>query len=229
MDMTFIGYTAAIDAAIALITWSVLINRRELSQKKAGAMAETFRYFSSYLLATFTFLVLIAYSMIALRGPAQALMVMVADLVLWLSLAYFVMLVFVGRPAAARNVMLTLLITFGSLGTIYQAIGLGGTTLNLGPITTYILTNMGPLMMYAVWLPSALLFLTMAFETEHEVVRSRSLMFCIGLLLMTFSWAFRLLTLQPPLVVVTLSSILGFELLLGGVVYRGATARQTTV
>lgn len=218
--MEFVGITAGIDAIIALVTWALLVNRKTPRAEK-GAAALTSKYFANYLISTCAFLALISISMLTVQGNSQAIMVLISDLALWVSLWYFVMLVFVGRPMEARNLMLTVLFVLAGSGTLYQLAGLMGLSLDFSPLVTYVLQQMGPLLMYGVWVPSALLFLSVAFQTENDLVRARSAMFAVGLALITFSWAFRLLTVQPSLLVVTLASVVGFELLLGGVIYRG--------
>ena len=110
--MEFVGITAAIDAVIAFVTWTILCSRRAQRPEK-GMAALTGKHFSNYLISTCAFLVLISVSMLTVQGKSQAIMIMIADLALWVSLVHFVMLVFVGRSVEARSLMLTLLLALG--------------------------------------------------------------------------------------------------------------------
>jgi hypothetical protein len=145
---------------------------------------------------------------------------MISDIALWISLVFFILLAFAGRQSSKRNAALMAFLVFAFLGSLYQVMQYLQSTLTFGPVITYILANMAPLLMYAVWVPSALVFFNAAATARTSLVRTRSLMFAIGLLLITFSWAFRLLAAQPSFLTVSLVSVAGFGLLLGGVIYR---------
>lgn len=216
--MQFVALTAGVDAVIALAAWAILRSR----MRQGLRPSPTAKYLAHYLLASTGFLALTAVAMGLLTGSVQATVIFVSDLILWASLVLFVLLVAVGRSRAGRNVALLLLLFFAALGTLYQLAGFGGIPVDLGPTIIYVLVNMAPLLMYAVWIPSAVLFFLAAAKTRDSVVRARSLMFAIGLLLITYSWASRLqiISSEPSLVIVVAASIIGFSLLLGGVVYR---------
>lgn len=218
--MQLIGATAGLDALLALAAWIVVQSRRTQLEQEGGTTPQTVRHFSRYLMYTCIFLALTAISILLLTGTVQMLVVMISDLILWISLALFILLATVGRSTGTRNALLVLFVVFAALGSLYQLAGLVAIDLALGSIMTYILSQMAPLMMYAVWIPSALRFFVTAAATQSTLVRTRALMLGGGLLLITFSWAFRLLTAQPSFMTVSLASLLGFALLLGGVIYR---------
>jgi hypothetical protein len=226
--MQFVALTAGVDTLLALVAWGILRSRlgRTLPPSPEA------RYLAHYLLASAIFLGLTAVAMGMLPpGTTQALVVFVSDLVLWVSLVLFVMLVGVGRSHSGRNLALIVLLLFAFFGTAFQVFGLLGVQLTFGPTITYVLTNMAPILMYAVWLPSAVVFFLTAFRTQNPAVRMRSIMFAIGLLLITYSWASRLrvVSVEPSLTVVIIASIVGFVLLLGGVAYRAGGQRPVVV
>lgn len=216
--MQFVAMTAGVDAVIAFVAWLVLRSRLGRSLPPSPSA----RYLAHYLILSATFLALTAVAMGMLTGQIQAVVVFLSDLVLWASLIMFVLLAGVGRPAGGRTLALILLLIFAAFGTAYQLFGFAGVQLTLGPTALYILQNMAPLLMYAVWLPSAVLFLLTAVRTSNSVVRIRSLMFAVGLVLITYSWASRLrvVSTEPSLTTVIVASLIGFCLLLGGVIYR---------
>jgi len=216
--MQFVALTAGVDAVIAFVAWLVLRARLGRSLPPSPSA----RYLAHYLITSATFLALTAVAMGMLTGPLQMTVVFISDIALWISLTLFVLLVGVGRSATGRTVALVLLLLCAFMGSAYQVFGFVGVTLTLGPVATYILQNMAPLLMYAVWLPSAVLFFLTAIQTSNSAVRARSLMFAIGLLLITYSWASRLriVSTEPSLTAVIIASIIGFILLLGGIIYR---------
>jgi hypothetical protein len=86
--------------------------------------------------------------------------------------------------------------------------------------------------MYAVWVPSALVLIWVALTSESNIVRFRSLVFAIGLLLISFTWAFRLLSaatvsLQTAYLLVGGLSVIGFALLLVGILYKGQNTQSS--
>ncbi|PIT97880.1 MAG: hypothetical protein COT71_03645 [Candidatus Andersenbacteria bacterium CG10_big_fil_rev_8_21_14_0_10_54_11] len=219
--MEFVAFTAGIDAVIAGVAWMIL----RMRLRRGLRPSPTARYLAHYLLASVGFLLLTAAAMGWLQGSAQAFALFLSDLLLWLALVLFVLLTAVGRSRSGRGAALVLLLFFAVLGTLYQVAGFAGVHPAFGSAITYVLTNMAPLLMYAVWVPSAVLFFMTAMKTRDAVVRSRSLMFSAGLLLITYSWASRLqlFSAEPSLGVVIVASIIGFTLILGGVVYRAGT------
>lgn len=225
--MQFVALTAGVDTILALVAWGILRSRlgRTLPPSPEA------RYLAHYLLASGVFLGLTGVAMGMLSGMLQAVVVFLSDLVLWASLVLFVLLVGVGRSHAGRNIALVLLLVFAFLGTAYQIFGFMGVQLTLGSTITYVLQNMAPVLMYAVWLPSAAVFISTAVKTRNNVVRMRSLMFAVGLLLITYSWASRLRVVSddPSLTAVIVASIVGFLLMLGGVAYRASGVRPLTV
>lgn len=218
--MQFVGITAGIDAVLAILTLMLLLTRKSHLEQEGPTIKKTVGYFANYLAFTFAFLVLISVSMLSLAGTVQAVVVMFADFSLWISLIFFIMLVFVERPEGLKHQVVGIFLVLAGLGSVYQILGLLGIALNLGGVATYILQNMAPLLMYIVWIPSAVLFFVTAARTGNPIVKTRSLMLAVGLVLVTYSWASRLLQAEPSLLIVSTSSIIGFILLFGGVAYQ---------
>lgn len=214
--MQLVGVTAAFDAVLSASSWLIVRARRRTLQ----APSTLVEYFEKYFLTTTVFLVLTAVAMLWLAGTTQMLVVIVSDLVLWVSLAYFIGLVSVGRVAARRGSILVGFWLLAALGTIYQLAGLLGVQLSLGTVITYLLANMAPILMYAVWVPSAVVFLGAAARASDTFLRRRFVLFAIGLLFITFSWAWRLLSAEPSAVLVMAVSFIGFVTLLAGLVVR---------
>lgn len=224
--MEFIGYTAFIDAIIALVAFGILYNRKTKmteASSKANAL-------SSYLMATTLFLFLISATLLKTAGQTQAIMFIVSDLVLWVSLIMFIKMMYVGMEnASSKNVVLWIFYILAAMRTLWQIAGVMAIDLSsLGANMLYVLSKLDAWLMYIVWIPSAIYFIWIALSSDSSVVRSRSLMFAIGLLLITFTWAFRFLIPSPVeesvgYALVSLASVVGFMLLLGGVFYRGSS------
>ena len=228
--MLFIGITAAIDAVIALIAWIVVMSRK-------GSLTESSKkvnLFSTYLLTTFIFLVAISAAILFFTDVAQLIMIMVADLILWVSLIAFINFMYEGTNWGGKRVAIIALLVFAASRTLFQIAGIIGVSLEgFAPFILYVLSNLDAWLMYVVWLPAAFALIGVALSAESAVVRARSLMVAIGLILITFTWAFRILgqgilSGDPALLLVSGASVVGFALLLFGVVYRGkGSAAQT--
>ena len=226
--MRFIGLTAAIDAALVFIAFVTLSARKSRLQGAPESLSTMVGYFSQYLTFTFIFLALASAAMLSFSGTSQAALLLIADLALWASLAYMITLTLINHPAAKRFA-LTIFTVLAAIGTLYQVLGLTGSSLDLGPRLNAIVANIAPLLMYLVWVPSALLFFATAARSDNPLVRKRSTMFGLGLLLVTYSWVARLQLGVVSLVLISTFSILGFALLLGGVLYRGTAQQQPSV
>lgn len=224
--MRFIGLTALVDAGIVFIAWLIVaIRHPRTSQDSSVSLAV--RYFSLYLFFTLVFLVLLAIALLSFGGSVQAWVIITADIALWASLALFLLFVFAHRASGAKKTVLAAFLALAALGTLYQLAGVLGVTVALGPVFTYTLSQMAALLMYAVWIPSAVSFFLLAGRTTDAAVRARSVLFAIGLLFVTFSWATRL-QFSPSLFFVGASSVMGFGLLLGGVMYRKAQPKANS-
>jgi len=227
--MEFIGTTALIDAGIAILAWVVLYTR-----KKDGVVSNKMQALSSYLLATFFFLVLIAFTILKTSGVFQQVMFLVSDLVLWVSLIAFISLMYSDVPGGNKKVLITLFSVFALMRTLFQLAGIIGVDISgLGSSMLYALSQLDAWLMYVVWVPSALYLIGVALKADSSVVRARALMFAIGLLLITFTWAFRLLaqasvTEQTGFILVSGASLVGFVLLLAGVLYRGKEVQMVS-
>lgn len=228
--MEFIGYTALIDAIIALVAFGILYNRKsKMSESNSKASA-----LSSYLMATTLFLFLISATVLKTAGLTQQWMFIVSDLVLWVSLVMFIKMMYVGSEnASSKNMVLWVFYILAAMRTLWQLAGVLAIDLSyLGTSMIAMLSKLDAWLMYIVWVPSAIYFIWIALSTDSNVVRSRSLMFAIGLLLITFTWAFRFLIPSPVeesvgYMLVSVASVVGFMLLLGGVFYRGSSNQMT--
>lgn len=229
--MEFIGYTALIDAIIALVAFGVLYSRKakmtEVSSK-ANAL-------SSYLMATTLFLFLISATLLKTAGATQQWMFIISDLVLWVSLIMFIKMMYVGMEnASSKNMVLWIFYILAAMRTLWQLAGVFAIDLSfLSTNMLFALSKLDAWLMYIVWIPSAIYFIWIALSSDSSVVRSRSLMFAIGLLLITFTWAFRFLLPSPVeesvgYTLISIASIVGFMLLLGGVFYRGGSQKMAT-
>src|SRR3989338_1450145 len=224
--MEFIGITALIDAGVCLVAWIFLYMRKS----NMAGVSDKANALSSYLLATFAFLVLIGLSILQFQGQGQAVMLMISDLMLWVSLVLFIKLMHVGGDKKNQGVLISIFLVFALLRTLFQLAGILGMDLSsLGSSLTYVLSQLDAWLMYAVWVPSAIALIALSLRSESAVVRSRSLMFAIGILLITFTWAYRLLggadaPRELAFVLVSGVSIIGFVLLLTGVLHRGENA-----
>lgn len=223
--MKFIAITSAIDAAICLFSWLILTWRRREVTGRDKSTARKIEYFSQYLLLTFAFLILIHLSILYFQGSTQEVMFFITDLVLWASLFYFILFMYEGKAEKWKLNAIVLFLFLAGLRSLFQLIGILDLEVPLGQSTVYILSNLDGWLMYAVWIPSAIVLIATAFQTESDLVRTRSLMFAIGLLLITFTWAFRLMganliTTSLSLGFVSIASVSGFALLLSGILYR---------
>lgn len=222
--MQLIGITAGFDAGLALISWLFVRSRR---RTYAGPPSKVVAYFQAYLVWTALFLVLTAIAMLWLTGTQQGWVVLLSDVALWIALMYFILLASINRSTKGRSLAVTVFWVLAIASGIYQVAQLTGNPLTFGSTLTYILTNMAPLLMYLVWVPSALLFLGSAAKTSDQRARMRFILLAIGLLLTTASWAWRLLGANPPITMILVISILGFLGILAGVLYQGqATAKR---
>lgn len=216
--MEFIGITAGVDAALVLVAL-ITLSARQSKVDPGMAASKMLSYFRSYLVFTFLFLVLISVAMLSTTGTTQAVVAIVADLALWAALSYMIMISFIGNSQVTRNVALAILLLLAAITTIYFVAKVLGM---VGVNTT--LENMPAYLMYIVWVPVALTFFGTAFRSNDQAVRTRSIMFAFGLLLTTISWVARLQLGVASLVGISVISIVGFALLVGGVVYRGRPA-----
>lgn len=223
--MEFIAITALIDAVISIVAWVVLYTRKSAV---VGTVSNKVTYLSKYLLATFAFLILISVTILKFTGPLQQIMFMVSDLVLWVSLLLFISLMYSDAPKGSKSTVVAIFCIFAAMRTLFQLAGILGMDLSsLGSNMTYMLSQLDAWLMYAVWVPSAIVLIGVGLRTDSSIVRSRSLMFAIGILLITFTWAFRFLgqaevTKQTAFILVSGGSLVGFILLLAGVLYRGS-------
>lgn len=221
--MEFIGITALIDAGIAILAWVVLYMRKGAD----GVVSDKVHAMSSYLLATFLFLVLIAVTILKTSGATQQLMFMISDLVLWVSLISFISLMYADMSGDNKKTLIGVFCVFALMRTLFQLAGILGVDISfLGEKMFYILSQLDAWLMYVVWVPSGLYLIGVALKADSSVVRARALMFAIGILLITFTWAFRLLAAasvaeSTAFMLVSGASLVGFVLLLAGVLYRG--------
>lgn len=227
--MEFIGYTALIDAAVVIISWFVLFNK----QKKMQPVSEKVKYLNSYLIWTFVFLLIIAYTIF--RLPAEQMMVglLVADLVLWVSMVIFIMMMYAGTEGKQKGLWIGLFLIFAAMRTSWQvAVIQGVDTSALGAGFNQFLSTLDQWLMYAVWVPSAIVLIVVGLRSESALVRLRSVFFAIGLLLISFTWAFRFLaasavSTEAGYAIVSIGSVLGFLLLLMGLLYKGKPEMET--
>lgn len=219
----FLAATALFDAIIAAITWMAVHSRQKTY---SGPPLTIVRYFKKNLAWTIAFLLFTAAALMLFEGTAQAISVILSNLSLWVALYYIILIVSVGHSSAGKNVAMIGFLIMAALGTLYRILGLFNVTVDFGTVANYVLANMSALLMYAVWLPGALVFFVSALRVSEMSVRVRFVLFAIGLVLITVSWAWRLLIVEPSLFVVTITSLLGFFSLLSGVVYghKAATA-----
>lgn len=218
--MTLIGISAGIDAAISLMAYIILSARKQRILQSDPTINRSVQLFSSYLIWTTIFLAAIATAILGFTGPAQSVALFVADLILWVSLVYMILFVFHEKATKGRTVVLTIFAILALARSVYQLSGILGVTIFSGEQLIYALSNMDAWLMYAVWVPSAIAFLSTALTAESPTVRMRSLFLCIGLLLIAFTWAFRLLSKEPSLALVSVVSVVGFALFLSGLIYR---------
>lgn len=219
-----IGITAGFDAVLALISWYIVRSRRTAGLNPPSQLVS---HFQSYLLWTTMFLVLTAIAMLQLTGPTQMAVVIISDVALWVSLLYFILLASIGRSRTGRNVAIAIFLILAGAASFNQIANFTGVGLTFGPSITFILTNMAPILMYFVWIPSALLFFLNAARTSDSLARIRFSIFGIGLLLITFSWAWRLPSVMagispstPSILTIMGVSLIGFIGILIGVLYQ---------
>lgn len=221
--MEFIGITALIDAGISILAWIVLYMRKPAD----GVMSPKAHGLSNYLLATFFFLALIAVTILKTTGLTQQVMFLISDLVLWVSLIAFISLMYTDVAGGNQKTLIAVFCVLALMRTLFQLAGIMGVDISfLGDKMLYILSQLDAWLMYVVWVPSGLYLIGVALRTDSSVVRARALMFAIGILLITFTWAFRLLAAasvaeSTAFILVSGASLVGFILLLTGVLYRG--------
>jgi hypothetical protein len=227
--MEFIGNTALIDAVIVVLSWAILFSRKPKGENTAPKN----NYLAQYFVATFAFLVLIAFTILRTTGTTQAVMFLVSDLVLWVSVFIFILLMYADTKGTGKGLMMFMFGIFALCRSLFQLAGIVGMDLSgLGDTTLYVLQNLDAWLMYAVWVPSALVLIWVALTSESNIVRFRSLVFAIGLLLISFTWAFRLLSaatvsLQTAYLLVGGLSVIGFALLLVGILYKGQNTQSS--
>lgn len=222
--MEFIGYTALIDAVVVVISWAVLYTRSQ----KVQPVNEKMKHLSSYLAWTVLFLILIAYAIFKTTSPIGMMTtLLVADLVLWISMVIFILMMYAGTKGQYKGSVIGLFLIFAAMRTLWQVAQIQGIdTTGLGNNVNYILSTLDQWLMYAVWLPSALVLLVVGLNSDSSLVRMRSVFFAIGLLLISFTWAFRFwgagaVSADTGYIIVALGSVLGFILLLMGLLYKG--------
>jgi hypothetical protein len=228
--MEFIGYTALIDAVVVLVSWVVLYTR----QKKSQPVSEKSKYLSSYLVWTLIFLLLIAYTIFILPASQMMIGLLVADLVLWVSMVIFIIMMYAGTQGKQKGLLIGLFLIFAAMRTTWQVAVIQGTdtALLLGDKVNYLLSTLDQWLMYAVWLPAALVLLIVGLNSDSALVRMRSLFFAIGLLLISFTWAFRFwgaagVSQDLGYAIVAIGSVVGFVLLLMGLLYKTQNDNQT--
>lgn len=225
--MRFVGITAFVDAGLVFVAWVMVYLRHASLDYPANKMVQ---YFSRYLVFTFLFLVLIGTAMLGFISDDPSAvwmrdaMVMLADIVLWVSLAYMVLLALVGKSPRISYAFAGAVLGAGFARTIFQLLALRGVQFNSENTLVFVLSQLDVILMYAVWVPVALLFFVTAIRAFESVTKLRSVMFGAGLLLITYSWVARLQLGSRSLTLISIVSIVGFGLLLGGVLYRKKVA-----
>ncbi|MFA7285663.1 MAG: hypothetical protein WC011_02345 [Candidatus Paceibacterota bacterium] len=227
--MEFIGYTALIDAVVVVLSWVVLFTRKS----KISSPSKKMNYLSSYLVWTLIFLLLIAYTIFILPPSQMMIGLIVADLVLWISMVIFILMMYADTQGRQKGLWVGLFLIFAAMRTSWQVAQVQGIdTSLLGVNMNYLLSTLDQWLMYAVWLPSAFVLLVVGLNSDSALVRLRSMFFAIGLLLISFTWAFRFLgagavSQQAGYALVAVGSVLGFVLLLMGLLYKGNNTTDT--
>lgn len=229
--MEFIGYTALIDAIIVIVSWVVLFMRKG----KMQPTSEKAKYLSSYFLWTFIFLVIVAYAIFQTSTPEQmGIALLIADLVLWVSMVVFILMMYAGTQGKQKGMWIGIFLVFAAMRTLWQVAQLQGIdTSGLGTfMNEQVLGKLDQWLMYAVWVPSAVVLITVGLGSDNALVRMRSVMFAVGLLLISFTWAFRFLgagsvSQETAYVLVGGASVAGFVLLLMGLFYKGSGGQMT--
>lgn len=219
--MEFIGYTALIDAVVVLVSWVVLFAR----SKKMQPVSQKIKYLNWYLVLTVVFLLLVAY---AIFGQSDMMTVLlVADLVLWVSMVIFIMMMYVGTSGGQQGLWIGIFLIFAAMRTTWQVAQITGVdTSSLGDfMNNEFLGKLDQWLMYAVWVPAAIALIVVGLKSENALVRLRSLLFSIGLLLISFTWAFRFMgagnvSVEIGYGIVGVGSVIGFILLLMGFLYK---------
>lgn len=224
--MDFIGYTALTDAVIVVLSWIILYMRKA----KMAPAPEKVKYLSYYFVSTFVFLFLISFTILKTSGTTQSVMFMISDLVLWISMVAFILMMYAGTDGKQKGFWVGVFLVLALCRTLYQLAGLAGLDVSgLGSGVVNILGKLDQWLMYAVWVPSAIVLLGVGMKSDSTLVRMRSMMFAIGILLITFTWAFRFLAASTVSQntgywLIGISSVIGFVLLLAGVFYKGQSA-----
>src|SRR3989338_1274964 len=144
--MAFIGYTAAIDAILVLIALFTISMRR--SKVETGASSSTHTmigYLQTYLIFNCLFLILISLAMLGVTGTTQGVVLLLADLALWISLAYMIMIGFVSSSSNSKTLTLAALLIPAGLASLLQILKLAGVLIDLGSIA-WIFDNMAPIL-----------------------------------------------------------------------------------
>lgn len=222
--MEFIGYTALIDAVVVVLSWVVLFTRKS----KISSPSKKMNYLSSYLVWTLVFLLMIAYAIFKTNTPVEMMIALIiADLVLWISMVIFILMMYADTQGRQKGLWVGLFLIFAAMRTAWQVAQVQGIdTSALGVNMNYLLSTLDQWLMYAVWLPSAFVLLVVGLNSDSALVRLRSMFFAIGLLLISFTWAFRFLgagavSQEAGYALVAIGSVLGFVLLLMGLLYKG--------
>ena len=226
--MEFIGFTALADAVIVVLSWIILYMRKA----KMQPAPEKVKYLSYYFVSTFVFLFLISFTILKTSGTTQAVMFLVSDLVLWVSMIAFILMMYAGTNGKQKGLWVGIFLVLALCRTLFQLAGIAGLDLSgLGDGVIKILSQLDQWLMYAVWVPSALVLLVVGMQSDSALVRMRSVMFSVGILLITFTWAFRFLAAgsvsqDTGYWLIGISSVIGFVLLLGGVFYKGKSMSE---
>lgn len=226
--MEFIGFTALADAVIVVLSWIVLYMRKA----KLQPAPEKVKYLSYYFVSTFVFLFIIAFTILKTTDTTQAVMFLIADLVLWVSMVAFILMMYAGTEGKQKGFWIGVFLILALCRTLFQLAGIAGLDVSgLGSGVINILSKLDQWLMYAVWVPSALVLLVVGMQSDSALVRMRSIMFSVGILLITFTWAFRFLAANSVSQdtgywLIGISSVIGFVLLLAGVFYKGKTMSE---
>ncbi len=226
--MEFIGFTALADAVIVVLSWIILYMRKA----KMQPAPEKVKYLSYYFVSTFVFLFLISFTILKTSGTTQSVMFLISDLVLWVSMIAFILMMYAGTEGKQKGFWIGVFLLLALCRTLFQLAGIAGLDLSgLGSGITSILSQLDQWLMYAVWVPSALVLLVVGMQSDSALVRMRSIMFSVGILLITFTWAFRFLAAgsvsqDTGYWLIGISSVVGFVLLLGGVFYKGKSMSE---
>ena len=100
--MEFIGNTALIDAVIVVLSWLCF----SLVNQKGEEVGAKNNYLSQYFVATFAFLSINCLYYFAYRRRNSTSYVLISDLVLWVSLFIFILLMYADTKGTGKGMMM---------------------------------------------------------------------------------------------------------------------------